>query len=98
MEESSVFSVFLKAAVTQSFKTYPTSAQSLYDTVQEDPTVMRWPILVDYKTRQVSMNQAGVKKILQNLRRKRDGEPIEPKQPAPQWTLPPKPAAWVDYD
>jgi len=98
MKQSGVYTVFLKEAASRSFKAHPTSAQSLYDMVQENPTVMRWPILVNYKTRQICMDHAAVRSLLKSLVRERDGEPKAPEPPAPRWTPPPKPEAWIDYD
>jgi arsenate reductase-like glutaredoxin family protein len=97
MVESAAYTVFLKQAISQSYKAHPTNAQSLYNMVQEDPTMMRWPILVNYQTQEIGIDQEGVKGILNNLVVARDGQPKPPDPPASRRT-PPESTAWIDYD
>lgn len=40
--------------------------------VEKDPTVMRWPIVVNHETRQVAFTQAGVRSVLRALVVERD--------------------------
>jgi len=100
MAESSTYTLFLNGRVSLSAKAHPTGAQSLYEIVQQDPTVMHWPILVNYETQQIALDNAGLKSILKTLVRERDGKPKEPEPPAPPASrrAPPEPEAWIDYD
>jgi arsenate reductase-like glutaredoxin family protein len=103
MLKSSTYTVFLQLAASQSYKTHPTSAQSLFDMVQEDPNLMRWPILVNSETQEVALGQPMMKSMLATLVRKRDkkdanSKPKAPEPPKPRWTLPPRPPPWTDYD
>lgn len=65
---------------------------------QEDPMMIRWPILVNYEAQEIAFDQTGMKDVLRTLLHKRDGAPVPPEPPAPRWTMPPGPKAWVDYD
>jgi hypothetical protein len=92
---------FLAQAASSSYKAHPTNAQSLYDMVQEDPALLRWPILVNYATQEIGRDHDEVRGILKTLVVARDGKPkgapaaaAPPRRMAPR----PEPATWVDYD
>jgi len=94
---------FLNNGTSQSFKAHPTNAQSLYDMVQEDPTIMKWPILVDYATQQIGRDMPEVGDILKTLvvaRDKPKKAPARPAAVAPPHRMAPHPesTAWIDYD
>jgi hypothetical protein len=103
MLQSSTYTIFLKGSRSESYKSHPTGAQSLYDIVQHDPTAMQWPILVNFETQEIALHQAGSRSMLKTLVREREGKGTKPKvpeppAPRPRSTPPPKPEAWIDYD
>lgn len=73
--KSSAWSIFLKQAQSISYKAHPTGAQSLSEIVEADPTAMRWPILVNYKTKEYAFDMPGVRKVLTTLVQQRDRKP-----------------------
>jgi arsenate reductase-like glutaredoxin family protein len=100
MAESPSYLKFLREP-TRSFKEHPTSAQSLHDLLQEDANLMRWPILVNYGTKQITFDRAGVTRILRSMVEKKDGEPIPPPSSSRPVRMPRPPSpstAWIDYD
>lgn len=75
--------MFLKEG-SGSYKSHPTGAESLFSIIEEDPTMMRWPILVNYKTQQLALTQAGVRDILRTLVKERDKKVEAPQPPGPR--------------
>jgi len=53
----------------------PTTVQGIAELAEKNPLALKWPIVVDWNNGKVSIGDVeGVKGILENLRRKRDGE------------------------
>jgi len=53
----------------------PTTIQGISELAQKNPNALKWPIVVDWLDGQASVGDVeGVKKILERLRQKRDGE------------------------
>jgi hypothetical protein len=102
MLNTTSFSDFLNQSMPTSYKTHPTSAQSLYDMVQEDPTIMAWPILVNYKTKQIGHDIAAMRNILNQLVVVRDAILKPPADtadvPLRRMARSPASTAWHDFD
>ncbi|KIM89836.1 hypothetical protein PILCRDRAFT_812628 [Piloderma croceum F 1598] len=95
---TTTYSDFLNQSMSPSYKAHPTNAQSLYDIVQEDPVIMRWPILINYKTQQIGRDPAEVAHVLKRLVVARDGAPDLDAAVPPRRMARPISTAWVDYD
>lgn len=83
LAEAPSYTFFLKQGVSTSFTWHPTNAESLCKMVEKDPTVIRWPIVVNYKARQVAFTQAGVKSVLKALVAERDNKLAKLETPQP---------------
>lgn len=71
MTKATSYTFFLKQGAKTSLTWHPTGAESLFKLVEKDPTVMHWPIVIDYNRRQIAFTQAGVRSILQALVKER---------------------------
>ncbi|KDQ50782.1 hypothetical protein JAAARDRAFT_74002 [Jaapia argillacea MUCL 33604] len=89
------YTIFLQDKALASYKTHPTTAKTLHEIVERDPDLLRWPLVVNWETEQLSIADIpDIKRMLETLVKKRDRVEDVPKEPPP----PPKPTEWIDYD
>lgn len=75
LSPSLVFLSAHPAAAPRGSEDQPTTTKAIAALAQENPHALKWPIVVDWADGQASVGDVeGVKKMLETLRRRRDGE------------------------
>ncbi|KAJ6600403.1 hypothetical protein DFH09DRAFT_595066 [Mycena vulgaris] len=82
------------AAFLRKTNHWPTSAGALAALVEKDPTLLTWPVVVDWEHRQSSLGGKGYINLLKDIAARRSLV-LKPKVEVPP---PPQPIEWIDYD